>query len=75
MSTKKSKNNPQNRIKQHKDFCSVCNEIKKWVRYVDESTTKMATNCKCGVIDKAGTKVRDMIEEDKKQGMYINKKE
>lgn len=57
MSTKKSKNNPENRIKADKNFCNVCNTVKKYIK-VSNGTgkNKMCTECKCGIFDKNGKK-------------------
>jgi len=59
MSTKKSKNNPQNRNQLNKNICCTCNETKKWTMISSGSNgkRKMASRCKCGIIDKKGTKI------------------
>lgn len=55
MSTKKSKNNPENRNINGKYVCPVCNEIKKPLRYVvSGKIDKMCFECNCGIRDKTG---------------------
>ena len=52
MSTKKSKNNPMNRLVNEKKICPVCEQVKKPIRYVATGSSKMCYECDCGIIDK-----------------------
>ena len=55
----KSKNNPENRNKNDKRYCPNCNEVKKPILIAGGGIKqKMCTECKCGIIDKNGLKVR-----------------
>jgi hypothetical protein len=54
---KGSKNAIENRGAQSVMICTTCGETRKPFKMFDGGRARMAYECKCGLLDKAGTKI------------------